>query len=146
MACSTTRLVPSRLGLGFFLVLERVGMAHSGTNGTEPSRSAIFKLTHYRNFEPARTLPLDNNFAVRQTQFDLPNVTTRHIRFLGDQCCALQAAAGSARRNVFATVNANGCRRWIEVGLKHARMICFALGRFKRRVRRDARKRSCIRV
>ena len=48
MACSTTRLVPSRLGLGFFLVLERVGMAHSGTNGTEPSRSAIFKLTHYR--------------------------------------------------------------------------------------------------
>lgn len=48
MACSTTRLVPSRLGLGFFLVLERVGMAHSGTNGTEPSRSAIFKLTHYQ--------------------------------------------------------------------------------------------------
>ena len=47
MACSTTRLVPSRLGLGFFLVLERVGMAHSGTSGTEPSRSAIFKLTHY---------------------------------------------------------------------------------------------------
>lgn len=47
MACSTTRLVSSRLGLGFFLVLERVGMAHSGTGGTEPSRSAIFKLTHY---------------------------------------------------------------------------------------------------
>src|ERR1700720_2821193 len=47
MACSTTRLVSSRLGLGFFLVLERVGMAHSGTSGTEPSRSAIFKLTHY---------------------------------------------------------------------------------------------------
>ena len=50
MACSTTRLVPSRLGLGFFLMLERVGMAHSGTNGTEPSRSAIFKLTHYQFF------------------------------------------------------------------------------------------------
>jgi len=50
MACSTTRLVHSRLGLGFFLVLERVGMAHSRTNGTEPSRSAIFKLTHYQFF------------------------------------------------------------------------------------------------
>ena len=50
MACSTTRLVPSRLGLGFFLVLERVGIAHSGTYGTEPSRSAIFKLTHYPQF------------------------------------------------------------------------------------------------
>jgi hypothetical protein len=92
------------------------------------------------NFKPATTLPLDNNFAVQQTQFDLPSVTTSHIRLFGDQCCALQAAAGAATRNVFASVDANGCRRWIEVGLKHARMIRFALGQFKRRVCREARK------
>lgn len=94
-------------------------------------------ITSVGNFEPARTLPLDNNSAMPQTQFDLPNVTTSHIRLLSDQCCALQAAAGSARRNVFASVDPNGCRRGIEVGLEHARMICFALGRFKRRSRRE---------
>src|SRR5208282_401495 len=65
-------------------------------------------------------------------------------RLLGDQCCALQAAAGSARRNVFASVNANGCRRGIEVGLKHARMICFALGIFKRRGRRSPEHHSWL--
>jgi hypothetical protein len=113
-------------------------MAH-GAELSRQVRPALF-VTSVGNFEPARTLPLDNNFAVRQTQFDLPNVTTRHIRLLGDQCRALQAAAGSARRNVFASVDANGCRRWIEVRLKHARMIRFALGTFKRRVRREARK------
>src|SRR5208337_645890 len=82
---------------------------------------AVLFVSSVGNFKAARTLPLDNNFAVQQTQFDLPNVTTSHIRLLGDQRCALQAAAGSARRNVFASVYANGCRRGIEVGLKHVR-------------------------
>jgi hypothetical protein len=44
MACSTTRRattvkscsVPSRFVVDFF-VLERLGMAHSGTNGAEPN-------------------------------------------------------------------------------------------------------------
>ena len=83
MACSTTRLVPSRLGLGFFLVLERVGMAHSGTSGTEPSRSAIFKLTHYPLVEGrvASSLTLAQSaIALPGSAFEIRRTRQSHVR------------------------------------------------------------------
>ena len=73
------------------------------------------------NLKTARTLALDDELAVRRAQFDLANVTPSGIDFFSDQGRALQAAARSARRNVSASVDADGRRLGIEIGLKHSK-------------------------
>jgi hypothetical protein len=58
--------------------------------------------------------------AVPLAEFDLSNVTTRRIYLFRYQRRAVQAGARFARRDVFASVDANGRRGGIEIGLKHA--------------------------
>jgi len=58
---------------------------------------------------------------VRRAQFDLADVAASSIDFFSDQGRALQAAARSARRNVSASVDADGRGRGIEIGLKHSK-------------------------
>lgn len=70
-------------------------------------------------------LALDDDLAVQCAGFDLANVAARAVNLLGDQGRALRAAARSALRNVAASVDANGCRRGIEIGLQHN----YAVGR-----------------
>jgi hypothetical protein len=75
------------------------------------------------NLKPARALALDDDLAMQRAEFDLANVTTSSIDLLRNQRRALVATACSARRNVFASVNANGGRRGVEIGLKHKRCL-----------------------
>jgi hypothetical protein len=84
------------------------------------------------NLKPACSLALDD-FSVQRAQFDLANVAARAVSLLSDQSRALQAAARSALRNVFAAVDANFCQSGIEVRLKHKRMMCLDAARFKAR-------------
>jgi hypothetical protein len=53
------------------------------------------------------------------------------FNLFGDQRRALQASLRLALRNVLAPMNANGCRRWVEVGPEHERIMCLDGGRFK---------------
>jgi hypothetical protein len=79
------------------------------------------------NLKPARSFARDDNFAVLRAQFDLANVTASGIDLLRDQRRALETTTRSALRNVFASVNANFCRRGVEVGLQHTRSTLEAL-------------------
>jgi hypothetical protein len=70
--------------------------------------------------------------AVQRTQFDLANVTASSIDLLRNQRRALETASRSALRNVFAAVDANGCRRRVEIGLQHTpldRVVKITFGR-----------------
>ena len=73
------------------------------------------------NLKTARALAFDDDLAVRRAQFDLADVAASSIDFFSDQGRALQAAARSARRNVSASVDADGRGRGIEIGLKHSK-------------------------
>jgi hypothetical protein len=75
------------------------------------------------NLKPARSLALDDDFAVRRAQFNLANVTTSGIDLLRNQHRALETTARSALRNVFAAVDANFCGRGVEIGLEHVRAL-----------------------
>ncbi len=68
-------------------------------------------------------LALDDDLAVQRTQFDLAKVSASPVNFLGDQSRALQASAGSALRNVFASVDADRRRSGIEIGLEHGKAV-----------------------
>jgi hypothetical protein len=71
-------------------------------------------VTSVGNLQTARALALDDNFAVKRAQLDLPNVTVSDVGLLGDQRRSLEAATRFALRNVLTTVDANFCRPWVE--------------------------------
>jgi hypothetical protein len=71
-------------------------------------------------------LALDNYFAMQRAKFDLANMAASGIDLLRDQDRTLQTSASLALRGVAASVNADGCRRWIEVGLEHRLASCRA--------------------
>jgi len=71
------------------------------------------------NLKTARTLALDDDFAVQRAQFDLANMTTSGIDLFRNQSRAPRASASFAPRNVAASMDANGRRRGIEIGLQH---------------------------
>jgi hypothetical protein len=52
-------------------------------------------------------------------ELNLPNVTSGIVDLFRDHGRTPRASTGFARRNVAASVNANGCRLGIEVGLEH---------------------------
>ncbi len=73
------------------------------------------------NLKSAIPLALDDDLAVERAQFDLANVTTSSIDLLRNQSRAHLAVACSERRNVSASVDADCCRRRIEIRLQHKR-------------------------
>lgn len=105
---------------------------HQSASGWRLVRWPVFFLiffeARHRLFVPsiadlqtARLLALDDDLAVQRAQFYLANVTTSGIDFFRNQGRAFWAGARSALRNVTASVDANGCRRGVEIGLKHKR-------------------------
>jgi hypothetical protein len=76
-----------------------------------------------RNLQSATPLALDDDLAVVRAQFDLSNVTARAVNLLGDQSRALQAAGLLALRDVAASMDAEGLRLGIEIGLEHKREV-----------------------
>jgi hypothetical protein len=82
---------------------------------------SLARVAAIRNLKTARTLALDDNFAMQPAQFDLANVAASGIDLLRDQGRAFRASARFALRNVTASVDANFCRSGIEVRLKHTR-------------------------
>jgi hypothetical protein len=82
-----------------------------------------------RTDDPARLaraspLALGDDLAVLRAQFDLANVSASSIDLFRNQGRALKAAARTARRNVAASMDANGRRRGIAVRLEHADPSC----------------------
>ena len=65
-------------------------------------------------------LALDDDLAVPRAQLDLPNVAARAVNLLGDQSCARRATASRSSRHILAPMDANGCRRRIEIELQRA--------------------------
>jgi hypothetical protein len=101
----------------------RTQKERAGLTGARGFRQTTLFASSITDLKSASTLALDDDLAVQQAQFDLANVAASGIDFLRDQVRALQAVVCSARRNVFASVDANGCRRGVEIGLKHRRDV-----------------------
>jgi hypothetical protein len=90
------------------------------------SLSSSAFITPIKNLKPARTLTGGDNLGVALAALDLPNVAAGIVDLLRDQGRTPRTSASFAGRNVAASVNADGCRLGIEVGLEHP-----APGRFK---------------
>jgi hypothetical protein len=91
------------------------------------------------NLKAAHTLALDDDLAVQRAQFDLANVAASGIDLLRNQGRALGASARFARRNIAASVDANGRGSGIEIRLKHPLIRGLPLASANRKFRGDAR-------
>lgn len=90
----------------------------SGTASDE--RMKALDVASVANLKSARLLALDDDLAVRHSQFDLADVTASIADLLRNQRRAFVTTVRSELRNVFAAVDANGRGGGTEVGSQHA--------------------------
>jgi hypothetical protein len=71
------------------------------------------------DLKPALSLAPDHEIAVPLAQLNLPGVSASSVNFFGYRGRLFETPSRTASRNVAASIDANGCRLRVEVGLEH---------------------------